>query len=637
MGLKRLEIIAKLNERNKSFVNKDLYRLLYSKELYIIAYENIKGNKGALTPATSGETLQGFSIQRIDKLIEQMRLQSWKPKLARQILIPKPGKTTLRPLGIQGPEDKIVQEIVRMILNAIYNASFDKNSYGFRPNLGCHNALQFISENFDGITKVIEGDIQSFFPTVCHNKLISIMKRRIDDQRFMDVIFKMLRAGFWNQNDGTVEKPDIGTPQGSIVSPILSNIYLNELDNWIRKWEENNISNTGKLVKSQDTKRINSVIKHLEKQQKLDRESNLCSTQNISEQIRKVKLERMNYDYYDNDYRKDRLLYVRYADDFVIGLFGPDDLAPRLKQELTQFLKEELSLTLSQEKTNITDIRKEAAIFLGHEIYISITEKIKLLRKNGMTPFHKRTTGKFVKIEMPIQRVIDKLHLKGFCTKLGYPISCKRLTVYDDPDIILYYNTVLNGYLNYYSGTKKTNPKYRIIYIIRFSCAKTLAHRHKSTLHKIFEKYGSNLKITKEIPNPKRPDRPRVKETSIEPSATLKKPKFQLGKEFVDPYRVYLGKFTRSNLFSCCLICGSPDRIEMHHLNSLKNIRPRTFNQLHGYVKRKQIPLCFKHHRDVTYGRYDDIPLKDLLLRTQLTYDPAKADYIESTYESNKS
>jgi len=612
MGLDRLKIITTLNNTHKDFINRDLYRLLYNKELYITAYENIKSNKGALTPgADPNETLQGFSLKRIDKLIEQMRDQSWQPKLARQILIPKPGKTTLRPLGIQGPEDKIVQEIVRMILNAIYNDKFDKNSYGFRPNLGCHDALKHIKENFDGLNYCIEGDIQAFFPSVCHHILMKLLSKRIQDQRFLDLIFKMLRAGFWKQNDGKIEKPDVGTPQGSIVSPILSNIYLNELDKWMRKWEVENIKTDHHLIKTPDTKTLRAQIKRLEKIQSIN------PTREIGERIRKIKLEKLKYEYYDDSGRKQRLVYVRYADDFIIGMSGTKDLAIRLKQNLTEFLYKELKLTLSQEKTNITELRTNSAIFLGHEIYIHSSVKTSVIRKFGKSPFHKRTTGKFVKVEIPIDRVVQKLHLKGFCTNTGNPISNGKLTVYDDEDIVKHYNTVLNGYLNFYSGTTKTNPKYRIRYIMKYSCAKTLAHKHKSSISKIFHKYGKNLTIKRILPPEGNSKKIKAKIISMIPSKNLEMPRFQTGVKFRDPFKIYLGKYTKSGFFACCKICGSKDNIEMHHVRSLKNIRPNTFDQLHGYLKRKQIALCAKHHRDVTQGKYDGLSFDELLKRTQ--------------------
>lgn len=632
MGIERLRIIASLNDKDKNFINHDLYRLLYDKELYVTAYENIKGNKGALTPGAEPNTLQGFSLEKIENLILQMRTQTWQPKAARQILIPKPGKITLRPLGIQGPEDKIVQEIVRMILEAIYENSFDRNSFGFRPNIGCHNALKYINQEFDGLYLAIEGDIQSFFPTVCHEILIKILSRRIKDQRFLDIIFKMLRAEIWKQNDGKFEKPDVGTPQGSIVSPMLSNIYLNELDIWIRKWINQNCENEHHLIKSDSVKKFNSILKRLEKEQR-----NNSSDKNLGNEIRKIKFERLKSGpYYDDSQKKERLVYVRYADDFIIGMNGSQEKAERLKLNLTEFLKNELELTLSQEKTKITDIRETPAIFLGHEVYINKSEKIKIIRPQGRTPYHRRTTGGFVKIEIPIQRVIDKLHLKGFCTKLGYPISNGRLTVYDDADIVLHYNMVLNGYLNFYSGTTKSNPKYRLLYIMKYSCAKTLAHKHKSTISKIFSKHGKHLTIKINIPSSNPSKTPIVKKVSLIPSAIMKRPKFQLGETFEDPYNIYLKKYTKSNLFSKCLICGSPDNIEMHHVKSIKNIQPKTFDQIHGYVKRKQIPLCVKHHKDVTYGRYDGISFNELLKYTQLTVDPHKIDQIEQIEKSHE-
>ena len=172
-----------------------------------------------------------------------MKNESWQPKNARLVMIPKPGKSVLRPLGIQAPDDKIVQEVLRLILNSIYEPCFLSSSYGFRPNIGTHQALKKINDTFDGLLYAVEGDIKACFSSICHEKLLELLAKKIDDQRFLGLIRKMLKAGYWNQQSGLVEKPLIRTPQGSIVSPILSNIYLHELDLWIKCWQEANIPN----------------------------------------------------------------------------------------------------------------------------------------------------------------------------------------------------------------------------------------------------------------------------------------------------------------------------------------------------------------------------------------------------------
>jgi len=610
MGLERLKVIRKLNTEKPGFINRDLYRLLFSHELYVSAYENIKSNTGALTPAADPETLQGFSVDRIQNIINKMKDESWQPKNARLVMIPKPGKSTLRPLGIQGPDDKIVQEVVRLILNSIYECQFLKCSFGFRPNIGTHGALKEIDETFDGLLLAIEGDIKSCFPSICHQKLLEILAVKIDDPRFLGVIRKMLKAGYWIQHSGLIEKPLLGTPQGSIVSPLLSNIYLHELDVWIAKWHKDNISTDQPVLRrSPERKTLNAAIRRME------RTNNQTPGTHPGSEFRKLKLEALKFPYYLDETRKKRLVYVRYADDFIIGLMASMETAQRLKQELSEFLMENLALTLSEEKTKITKLTEEPALFLGYNVQLSSNTRIKIIRIKGKTPFHKRTTGRFVKLKIPMQRVIERLYQRGYCDASGFPLSFKQYTAYDDADIVNHFNSVYRGIAGFYSGSEETNPKNRIRYILKFSCAKTLAHKHKTTINKIFEKHGPKLTIKSESINAKTSI---VTERSISFTSASQIPQgWQVLRKHTDPFNIMLGKYSRTKLFSTCYICGSSDTINQHHIKSIKGIKPLTFDQLHGYINRKQIPLCRQHHEDVTHGRYDGIPLKELIERIE--------------------
>ena len=224
----RLNRIRKLNADRKEFVNKDVYKLLIKEESLVAGYELIKSNKGATTPALGKSSLDAFSVKRLYKLIDLLKTESWNPSPARRIYIPKPGKAEKRPLGIQGPEEKIVQSTMTFILDAIYEPVFLQQSFGFRPKRGVHNALIKIEENYDGMTFAIEGDIKGMYDNVNHHILIKLLKKRIDDPRFIRLVWKFLRAGYMEVDQ--LKIPEVGTPQGSIVSPILANIYLHELD-----------------------------------------------------------------------------------------------------------------------------------------------------------------------------------------------------------------------------------------------------------------------------------------------------------------------------------------------------------------------------------------------------------------------
>jgi group II intron reverse transcriptase/maturase len=234
-ALARLEALRRHNTQ-RSWVNFDLYRLLYRPELYEVAYERIKSKPGNMTAGSDGKTLDGFSSQVITDLIQSLRDESFQFQPARRIFIPKAnGKQ--RPLGIPSPRDKVVQEVLRLILEAIYDsprgAYFHDCSHGFRPNRSCHTALREFSNQWTGVTWIIEGDIKSCFDEIDHHTLVKLLRKKIADERFLNLIWKALRAGYlWGK-----ERRDslTGSPQGSILSPILANIYLHELDEFIQQ------------------------------------------------------------------------------------------------------------------------------------------------------------------------------------------------------------------------------------------------------------------------------------------------------------------------------------------------------------------------------------------------------------------
>ena len=179
-----------------------------------------------MTKGADNATIDHMSISRIEKLIISLKDESYQPIPSRRVYIPKKnGKK--RPLGIPTFNDKLLQEVVRMILEAIYEGSFDNNSHGFRPKRSCHTALQQIQKSFNGTRWFIEGDIKGFFDNINHNTLIDILRKRIDDERFLRLIRKFLNAGFIE--NWVFNKTYSGTPQGGIISPILANIYLDNL------------------------------------------------------------------------------------------------------------------------------------------------------------------------------------------------------------------------------------------------------------------------------------------------------------------------------------------------------------------------------------------------------------------------
>lgn len=502
----------------------------------------MKSNKGALTPAVdTDDTLQGFSLSRMEKIIKEIATETWKPKTCRQIMIPKPGKIEKRPLGIQGGTDKIVQGGVLLILEAIFESKFSNQSYGFIRNRGTHDALKYLEEKGTGSTLALEGDIKALFPSVHHNRLIEILGKNIEDQQFLKLIAKMLKAGVWDMETDTYTKPLMGTPQGSIVSPILSNIYLNEMDVWIQEWKTTNV-----LTIAPRTPRLSKPAEKLQSKIQWAQHKNKINPGTVSSrEIKKLKMQKLAVQAIAPETIPPRIVYVRYADDFLIIGTLNRPLMEKLKQDLTDYLRNDLHLTLHPEKSKITNLREEPALFLGHHLIISTSNKIKRVTENGRAPYLKRTTGHILKAKIPSDRIIKSLHNKGFCDTTGRPKSLGRITAYEDIDIVNHFTAVHRGIANYYSGTKCTRMKYRIRYILMYSCLHTLAHKFRESVAKMRKKYGPDVTVKRSYP-PDANGETTITQTSFDKVDTTAK--WLTNHKFEDPFQKYLGKYTRSKL-----------------------------------------------------------------------------------------
>ena len=212
---------------DRSYSYERLYRNLYNKELFLLAYQNIYASQGNMTQGTDGKTIDAMSLNRIDGIIASLKDESYQPQPSRRTYIPKKnGK--MRPLGIPSFDDKLVQECVRLLLEAVYEGAFAKTSHGFRPNHSCHTALSQVQVCFTGVKWFVEGDIKSFFDNINHEVMVDILTERIKDERFLRLIRKFMKAGYLEE--WQYHNTYSGTPQGGIISPILANIYLDKLD-----------------------------------------------------------------------------------------------------------------------------------------------------------------------------------------------------------------------------------------------------------------------------------------------------------------------------------------------------------------------------------------------------------------------
>ena len=320
-----------------------LYRILFNEQMFFAAYQRMYAKPGNMTPGTDGKTEDEMSIDRINKLIESIKDETYSPNPAKRIYIPKKnGK--MRPLGIPSFEDKLVQEAVRMVLEAIYEGHFEWTSHGFRPNRSCHTALKSLQNNFNGAKWFIEGDIKGFFDNIDHDVLIEIMKGRIADDRFLRLIRKFLNAGY--MEEWQFNKTYSGTPQGGIISPILANIYLDKFDKYMNEYA--NKFNKGTVrSRNKDICKLNSRVHYLKRRINEVEDVNV-RTRMVEELHEKQKriLTMPSGNDMDRNFR--RLRYLRYADDFLIGVIGTKNECETIKADITKFMQEKLRLVFAK-------------------------------------------------------------------------------------------------------------------------------------------------------------------------------------------------------------------------------------------------------------------------------------------------
>lgn len=606
-SLIRIEAIRNANA-DPAYVNDRLYRLMFREDLYITAYERIKSKPGNMTAGVDGTTLDGFSIRTIKNIITRMRDESFSFKGARRVLIPKAnGKT--RPLSVAPPVDKVVQEVMRMILEAIYEPTFSDNSHGFRAGKSCHSALKQIRDNWSGVTWIIEGDIKGCFDNINHSKLISVLRQRIKDERFVTLVRKALNAGYFDS--GIFHTSAMGTPQGSIISPILANVFLSQLDQQmdvlIKKHERGTL----------DGKKTNPAYKRLahlmascrkraDETTGEERIAVISQLRELKKAVTKVPPTQVSQNGFI------RVKYVRYADDWVVGVNGPKELAVTLRSEIADFLADS-GLDLSIEKTHIRHAKSEIACFLGTHIRVgSTTPKIMRVKRGGKV-FTKRVAGWTPRMLAPVADIVSKLHDKGFCTSDGQPIAINKWIYLDDVQIVEQVGSVWRGICNYYSFVDGFSFLTRIQYILQHAAAKTLAAKHRLSRSKIFSRYGASLRYRV------RDEAGKVIRTVSLPLVknwTSKPNRFHIGMATPDFLDRNVRLRTRSKLGSPCVICESTDRVAMHHVKHIRKMgsRNRGFTNIMATLNRKQIPVCHGCHVSIHQGDYDGISLSSFSL-----------------------
>ena len=588
-------VLNSLNEHSKdsSYKFERLYRLLFNEELFYVAYQKIASNGGSTTKGSDGRSIDGMSLARIETLIASLKDESYQPHPSRRVHIPKKnGKT--RPLGIPAFEDKLVQEVVRMILEAIYEGHFETTSHGFRPKRSCHTALLHIQKTFNGAKWFIEGDIKGFFDNIDHDVLVGILRERISDDRFIRLIRKFLKAGY--VEDWTFHNTYSGTPQGGIVSPILANIYLDKLDKYVKEY----IQHFDKGTKRRPGKESNDLANERKRTvRKLKKVKDGTEKAALVARLKAIEQERAAFpsgDEMDGSYR--RLKYIRYADDFILGVIGSKEDALRIKEDIKSFLSESLALELSEEKTLITHTGKSAK-FLGYEITVTRDNH----QRRDVRGCLRRTYGKRVRLNVSMATLRDKLleygamEIKLRNGKEVWKPKCRSGLIFnDDLEILDRYNRETVGFCNYYLIANNCVVLHNFRYIMEYSMYKTFAGKYRSTVRKINKKYRLNKLFTV-----------KYEQQGVIKSRTFYKTSFKRrttafnGSCDIEPYSI--ADVSRTNLTDRlkaekCELCGATGKLIMHHVRNLKDLKGKeSWKRLMSARKRKTIALCPSCHR----------------------------------------
>jgi retron-type reverse transcriptase len=623
---------------NTNHINYKIQHLLYDPFTFINAYAKISKNKGALTEGHMDEQIiQLFGHNKAESIAKKIKENNYQFKTVKRTWIPKPGKKKKRPIDVPTQSDRIVQEAIRGILEAIYEPIFQEhgkttknlnNNYGFRPQQSCWSAIEKLKLHSKGCNLIIEGDIVSAYNNVNHNILLKILQKRIKDKRFLNLIRNMLKSGI--MDDKRYEHSLNGTPQGGIVSPLLFNIYMFELDKYI--YEEfiipvlNQNKKKQKINKSRSLE-YNQIKYNVEKALKQHRKTKencrlhpsyvtKSEKKRTKKILKKQILTRLKTPYGRINNLKKGAVYVRYADDWVLAMTCTKKEAIIAKEKIANFLNNYLKMKLDDDKTKIT-FASDGYKFLGFEIRLNIKNpKLKrVLLKNTNGKYIrtlKRTTSRQLTIELDSDRILKRLIALKMCNKQYMPKGKPIWRSYNEFQIVQKYAQIMRGIYNYYKPCERLSRLYHVSYILQYSCAKTIAGRKRKSLPQVFKQYGLNLRITETIKNPKGETKNKVQ--NFLDIVTLKKidskkapnENFQTDVSS-DPFRIREFWRTKFKFYNECCICGSKDDIQLHHINSIRSLKNKdNASAIRSQLNRLQIPVCHTCHKDITHGKFND-------------------------------
>ncbi len=591
----------------------DLFKIMKScPDLWKQAYLNIAPNHGAMTKGVDGFSIDGFSEDYIVDMIKRLEDDRYVPKPVRRVYIPKAdGKQ--RPLGIPTFRDKLVQEVCRLLLEAVYEPIFSDASHGFRPNRSCHTALKAV-KTWSGTVWFIEFDIKSFFDSISHQKLVEILSKQIDDRRFLKLIRKIIESGY--MENSKVSETYSGTPQGGVISPILANIFLNELDQMIASIpfnkggivrrpnpEYHRLSTQIRCIKKKVQTRENFLAqgkkvvwgkeKPLEKGDDKIFRAEIKALSSQMKDLRERCLSLESHDRFDPNFK--RLRYVRYADDFLIGVTGSRTEAEEIEQAVRNFIVSKLGLEIAESKTGIRHARDEGARFLNYEI--SRTSNRRMIRREGKK---KRNPGVTIHLKVPLDRV------KKFSSKYGHwdrhkSLHRPELLAESDAELVQRYNAEFRGFANYYALADDVKGKlHKLEWLMSGSFLKTMANKHKSHIGRVAKQLRKGTTLT--VVSTK-----TGKEYPLFKLRNLTTPKIAND----ETRRGYHSKTELEDRMQArkCEYCGATKGyFEVHHVRKLKDLKGKTDWERRMMEKaRKTLVLCRTCHHALHKNKLPDL------------------------------
>jgi group II intron reverse transcriptase/maturase len=583
-----LEIIHERGKRGLPLER--LYRHLFNPELYLRAYGKIYRNDGAMTPGVDAETVDGMSLKKIQAIIEALRYERYRWTPVRRIYIDKKNSSKKRPLGLPTWSDKLLQEVIRSLLEAYYEPQFSDRSHGFRPGRGCHTALWEIQRQWRGTVWFIEGDISDCFGSLDHSMMRSMLSEDIRDGRFLRLIDGLLQAGYLE--DWRYHETLSGAPQGGILSPLLSNIYLNRLDRYV----ENTLL---PVYNRGDRRRPYLPYMRMHKAVwKLEKKGQREGTRQMRRELQRLP----SRDPDDPDYR--RLHYLRYADDWLLGYTGTRREAEDIKAKIGKFLGYRLKLELSEHKTLITHGRTEPARFLGYEIVV-----------HNNDAKHDRHSHRSINAAIGLKVPADVIRAK--CAPYlhhGKPIRRTERTVDTDFSIVAQFQAEFRGVAQYYKLAFNRHRLGRLKYVMERSLTKTLARKYRIRVAQVYQRYRAVLDTEH---GPRRGLRVTVHRDGRRAPLVAQWGGISLARDTTptvlndNPPRVWSNRrseIVQRLLADRCELCGSGIQVEVHHIRALKDLNPKGRKQQPEWAARmaarhrKTLVVCRVCHESIHYS-----------------------------------